>query len=375
MPDRTPLTVLMTADTIGGVWHYSIELARGLAAHRVRTVLATMGRPLTAQQRSAASAIPGLQIQESRYRLEWMPDADRDIRRAGEWLLALERRFSPDIVHVNGYAHGSLPWKAPCLVVAHSCVLSWWLFVKGMPAPREWNGYAELVGRGISSADLAVFPTSSLHAAIDSLHGPFSNAVVIYNGRNPLDFQPQSKDPYIFSAGRIWDEAKNIALLDRIAPGVPWPIYVAGDCRGFKERDEPPKNLKYLGVLEQRQMARWMGRASIYALPARYEPFGLTVLEAALAGCALVLGDIPFLRELWDGCAHFVPPGSASGLSAGLIRLIEDPGLRDRLAQVAHRRGKELSTERMAREYLSAYAYLLRPAFTDKDLLSTAVGS
>ncbi len=32
-------------------------------------------------------------------------------------------------------------------------------------------------------------------------------------------------------------------------------------------------------------------------LPARYEPFGLSVLEAALSGCALVLGDIPSLRE------------------------------------------------------------------------------
>ena len=375
MPDRTALSVLMTTDTVGGVWHYSLELARGLASYGIRTVLATMGPPLTASQRSTASAVAELQVQESRYRLEWMPDADEDIQRAGDWLLSLERRFSPDIVHVNGFAHGCLPWKAPCLVVAHSCVLSWWLFVKGKQAPEEWDGYARLVTRGLSAADLAVFPTRTLHDVLDSLYGPFPDGVVIYNGRDPVDFRPLPKQPYVFSAGRIWDEAKNIALLDRIAPQIPWPIHVAGDCRGFREKEEIPRNLSYKGVLGQRRMALWMGRASIYALPARYEPFGLTVLEAGLAGCALILGDIPFLRELWEGCALFVTPGNAAELSKTLERLIHDPELRLRMAREAHLRAREFTTDRMAREYLSAYAHLLRPTFVDKPLLSTAVGS
>jgi glycogen synthase len=190
-----------------------------------------------------------------------------------------------------------------------------------------------------------------------------------------MDFLPLPKQPFVFSAGRIWDEAKNIALLDRIAGRLPWPIHVAGDCRGFKEQEELPHNLRYKGVLGQRQMALWMGRASIYALPARYEPFGLTVLEAALAGCALVLGDIPFLRELWEGCALFVPPDSGTALFAALLRLMDDPALCKRLALTAHVRAKELSTDRMAREYLSAYAHLLKPALADRTLLSTAVGS
>jgi glycogen synthase len=122
-------------------------------------------------------------------------------------------------------------------------------------------------------------------------------------------------------------------------------------------------------------MALWMGRASIYALPARYEPFGLTVLEAALAGCALVLGDIPFLRELWGECALFVSPDSSTELTEALSRFINDPMLRKRMARAARLRAGELSTDRMAREYLSAYARLLKPGFGERHLLSTAVGS
>src|SRR3546814_4918927 len=75
-------------------------------------------------------------------------------------------------------------------------------------------------------------------------------------------------------------------------------------------------------------MAGWLGRATFFALPARYEPFGLAVLEAALSGCALVLGDIPTLRELWDGVAAFVPPGDIEALEDVLTQLIADPDLR-----------------------------------------------
>ena len=56
--------------------------------------------------------------------------------------------------------------------------------------------------------------------------------------------------------------------------------------------------------------------AAIYALPARYEPFRLEVLEAAAPGCALVLGDIASLRELWDGAALFVAPDDDRALRA-----------------------------------------------------------
>jgi len=126
-----PRRVLLTADTVGGVWTYAVDLARGLSARGVEVALATMGAPLSDAQRETAERIPGLLVFESGFRLEWMEDPWRDVERAGDWLLGLEARFGPDLVHLNGYAHAALPWSAPKLVVAHSCVLSWWSAVKG----------------------------------------------------------------------------------------------------------------------------------------------------------------------------------------------------------------------------------------------------
>jgi glycosyltransferase involved in cell wall biosynthesis len=99
-----------------------------------------------------------------------------------------------------------------------------------------------------------------------------------------------------------------------------------------------------------------MARAAVYALPARYEPFGLSALEAGLAGCALVLGDVPSLREVWGDAALFVAPGSAAQLACVLRTLDADPEYRRAYATRARARALTYTPERMAQGYLDAYA-------------------
>jgi glycosyltransferase involved in cell wall biosynthesis len=106
-----------------------------------------------------------------------------------------------------------------------------------------------------------------------------------------------------------------------------------------------------------------MSRAAIYALPARYEPFGLSVLEAGLAGCALVLGDIPSLREHWDRAALFVPPDDSAALVHAIRLLIEDESRRHMLQRQARSRARWFSVDRMVDQYLQVYGQILqRPA-------------
>ena len=69
-----------------------------------------------------------------------------------------------------------------------------------------------------------------------------------------------------------------------------------------------------------RRSPRWLAARPVFVSAALYEPFGLAVLEAAQAGCALVLSDIPTFRELWDGAALFVAADDAAGFAAALER-------------------------------------------------------
>lgn len=353
--------VLMTADTIGGVWQYALELAAALGTHGVRIALATMGAPLTAAQRAEVSELGHVTVHESAYRLEWMPESSPHVRRAGEWLLELERRLAPDVVHLNQFAFGALPFAAPALVVAHSCVLSWWQAVHGTPAPAEWDRYRTLVRNGLAGARLVIAPTRAMLSSVELYYG-MAPGLVIPNARSQGRYRPGPKQAVIFSAGRLWDAAKNVAALDAIADRLPWPVRVAGSMLHPDGHVQEPRHLDVLGKLSTRAMSRELARTAIYALPARYEPFGLSVLEAALAGCALVLGDIPSLREVWGPAAVYVDPNEPSALGAILARLIADRALRQGLAHAARARALTYTPERQAKAYLEAYATALASA-------------
>lgn len=349
----------MTADPIGGVWTYALELACALAPHGVEVALAIMGAPLRPDQREALHRLPTVEVFEGCWKLEWMDDPWEDVARAGDWLLGLEDVLRPDLVHLNGYAHAALPWRAPALAVGHSCVASWWEAVKGGPAPSSWDRYRREVGRGLQAADLVLAPTRAMLAALERHYGPLAAARVVPNGRAASTAAPAAKEPFILAVGRLWDEAKNVAALERVAPRLGWPVCVAGEEAHPDGGQVRPGRVRRLGRLAPEALAPWFARASIYALPARYEPFGLSALEAALAGCALVLGDIPSLREVWGDAARFVPPDDPDALQAALEALIEDEPRRADLARGARARASEFAPSRMAAGYLAAYHDLL----------------
>lgn len=352
--------ILMTTDAVGGVWTYALELAAALGQQRIEVILATMGKPLTYQQRREAAELPFVRLRESQFKLEWMEEPWQDVAEAGQWLLQLERAFCPDAIHLNGYVHAALPWRAPVVVVAHSCVLSWWKTVKGESAPAPWKAYRKAVQAGLTAADMVVAPSRWMGCTLDELYAAPSAVRVIPNGRNPELFPCRTKGSFVFSAGRLWDEAKNVAVLARIAGRLAWPVYVAGDQMGPDGTRLPLREVHALGILTRPALAEWLSRAPIFVLPAKYEPFGLTVLEAALAGCALVLGDIPSLRENWESAAWFIPPDDCGALLAALNRLITDPSTRASLAASSQARALEFTHDRMASAYREIYTELAR---------------
>jgi glycosyltransferase involved in cell wall biosynthesis len=369
------MKILMTADAIGGVWTFSIELARALQPYGVEIVLATMGAFPTAEQREQVEEIPTLSLEASAYKLEWMEDPWQDVDYSGQWLLRLAEQVKPDLVHLNGYAHGSLPWEYPAMIVGHSCVLSWWYAVSGAPAPDEWKRYSHEAARGLHSVPMVLAPTRAMLTALERHYGCCRTGRVVPYGRDPKLFAAGEKHPMIFSAGRLWDEAKNIRTLQKVAPRLDWPVYVAGDDeRPDGHSTEPTENVKLLGILAPQAVQPWYSRASIYALPARYEPFGISALEAALSGCALVLGDIPSLREVWGDTAVFVPPNDGDALMDAIQSLIHDPERREDLAARAYRMALGYTPERMALGYIAAYEELLSWWVLNGDKTAVSIG-
>jgi glycogen(starch) synthase len=336
------MKVLMTADTVGGVWTYCVELAHALDAE---VHLATMGRPLTAGQRGEADVFA--RVHESDFPLEWQDEPWAGVDESGRWLLQLETTLQPDVVHLNGYVHAALPFRAPVLVVAHSDVVSWWRAVHGTVPGPEWDTYRRRVADGLRAADRVVAPTAAVAEDLRASYG-VADAVVVPNCRRPDLVAPGSKEPLVLAAGRVWDPAKGIDALCRVAPSLPAPVLVAGEgAPGLP-------GVKVLGKLDFPELAGHLARAAVFAAPARYEPFGLAVLEAGLAGCALVLGDLPSLREVWGDAARYVQDDAA--LTAELRVLLEEPALASDRGMAARERALSYSPARTAAGYLQQYS-------------------
>jgi glycosyltransferase involved in cell wall biosynthesis len=369
-----PMRVLMTADAVGGVWTYALDLAAGLTAHGIEIVLATMGPLPNAEQIAAARRIDRLELVTSEFKLEWMDDPWSDVPAAGDWLLGLEARYSPDLIHLNGYAHGALPFRAPKLVVGHSCVMSWADAVPGAIDQRFLATYGAHVRAGLHAANHVAAPTQAMLWALQRHYGRLPRTSIIHNGRPAERFFAGRKEPFVFTAGRLWDRAKNVEAVAAIAPRLTWPVALSGAASrppdgttaggsssptvAIGGGDERLPHVRLLGVLRPDELAEWLSRASIFALPARYEPFGLLPLEAALSGCALVLGDIPSLREVWGDAAEYVNPDDHVGLARTVTALTRSRASLAERASAARSRAERYTASRMAASYAALYLTL-----------------
>jgi len=350
------LRVLMTTDTVGGVWVYSSALARSLAHRGVDVVLVTLGPAPRHDRILALQNVPNLQFEITDFSLEWLDPEDGDFERTRRGLEAVARRLAPDLVHLNGYREALVHWGVPVLVVAHSCVRSWWLACRGEePKEARWLTYVANVSAGLAAADRWAAPTAAFRNQVQALYAPPMSGTVVHNAVGE-QIEPNEKERFILAAGRLWDEAKNVMALASAAAHVNWPVRLAGETGALQRFP----HVEFMGELPRGELLDAMARASVFVAPALYEPFGLGVLEAALAGCALVLSDIPSFRELWTDAALFVDPHDPRALAAALGRVCADADLRGTLQQVARRRACRYPLSDMVDAYWGLYGNLLR---------------
>jgi glycosyltransferase involved in cell wall biosynthesis len=358
--DDHRLRILITADAVGGVWQYSLDLARGFARLGHESVLALTGPPATSDQIKAAAAIPRLRFVDTGLDLDRLAEDEASLRRGAQAIAALAAEAGADVVQLNTVALAGLAdFAAPVVAVHHSCVATWWEAVQGGELPDDFAWRTELVRAGLGAADAVVAPTSAFAEAVQRCYGLEAPPVTVHNGRSPLTVPAGAPHDFVFTAGRLWDEGKNLGLLDAAAGRIGVPVRAAGPVAGPNGASVIFDNIHCLGTLGEEALAHWLSARPVFASAALYEPFGLAVLEAAAAGCPLVLSDIPTFRELWDDVAIFVDPRDERAFTRAIGELVGDDFERAVLGRAAKERAARYTPDAMASQMASLYRTLL----------------
>ena len=89
------MRVLLTADTVGGVWTYARELAVGLVRRGAHVTLVSFGHMPEPRQMAWMEGLRNLDFRPTAFRLEWMQDSAEDIAASSEYLLNIIARRVP----------------------------------------------------------------------------------------------------------------------------------------------------------------------------------------------------------------------------------------------------------------------------------------
>jgi glycogen(starch) synthase len=361
------MRVLITTDVVGGVWQFTHELANGLLRKGSAVALVSVGghpTPEHSQQCARLRSEYGdnaFLYESVAAPLEWMQQNDSAYHDAAPTLLRVAKEFSADVLHANQFCFGALPVEIPKIITAHSDVLSWAEACRNTPMENSrWlQQYCRLVADGLEGARALVAPSKWMLNALRRNFTVRARCSVIYNGRTIPPAESAIRQLRAVTAGRLWDEAKDIRLLAGVLSAV--PLYVAGDKQHEASRvQDDLGSLTMLGRLSEQELLEFFRESAIYICTSRYEPFGLAPLEAALCGCAVLARDIPSLREVWqDGARYF---SDVQTLSALLDELARDPDSLHAAQRRSSKRAISYNAERMVKAYHAEFTRVLNEA-------------
>jgi glycosyltransferase involved in cell wall biosynthesis len=366
-----PRRILLTIDCVGGVWRYALDLACGLADLGIETVFAGFGPPPDREQREEAEALGHLHW--CGLPLDWQASRADDLDRVPGTIAALAAATGAETIQVNAPTQAAgLAVDVPVVAVSHSCVTSWFRAVRGSGLPADWQWQGPLNQAGLMRADAVVAPSRSHADLLAYCYRDIGIIEVVPNASRSRPDPTLQRRPFTYAAARWWDEGKNAACLDAAAALAEWPTIAVGANAGPQGQRFDFRHVEHRGQISHAEVRQLAAQASIFVSPSIYEPFGLAALEAARAGAALVLADIPTYRELWEDAALFADPADPEAFAAALNALARDPDRRQAIAAKARIRSAEWTVQRQAAAMADLYARLAAPAATVAPSVSLA---
>ena len=184
---------------------------------------------------------------------------------------------------------------------------------------------------------------------------------IIPNGIDVADYAAGEKRPGTVAFLGRDDERKGLrVLLDA------WPriqeMHPAAELTviGAEDPGSSPGGVTFAGRVSEETKRQLLAEAAIFCAPnLGGESFGIVVVEAMAAGCAVVASGLPGFVYVAGDSARFVAPGDSSGLARELGGLLGDPEAVAAISRAAVATSKRFDKERVAAAYIAAYEQAL----------------
>lgn len=202
-----------------------------------------------------------------------------------------------------------------------------------------------------------------IHLGIDARFAPVRDAA----RRTALDERFGLAHPLVLAVGTIEPRKRYDALIAAFArarsqPGGPRMLAIAGPKRWRAEETVAAADaygvtdtVRFLDFIPEADLATLYSTADVLAMPARYEGFGLPVVEAMACGTPVVCSNTGSLPEVVGDAALVVDVAADGALADALVRAVSEAELRERLTQRGVERAAQFTWERAARQTLDVY--------------------
>jgi len=357
-----------------GIGSYTRELIRAMGERRTEDEFTLLfdnaARADRVKRECALDAAPRFRVQTVPWRI-FTPGNQL-------WLPRTLRALRADVFHSPNWM---IPYRAfprrgrrmACVVTIHDLIPV--LFPQF--TPRAWKTrlgplFRALIRETVRCADAVIVPSQATRRDVvrtfrltDERAARIS---VVPEAADPR-FRPSPRPPdarAILFVGRR-DPYKNLPLLieafARLRPEFPdarLRVIGPSDPR-YPEAENRAAALgvaefiEWIGYADFERLVEAYQSASVFAMPSRYEGFGLPALEAMACGAPVVCSDAASLPEVVGDAAVRVPPDDVAALASALRRVLADPAFASVLRARGLDRAAAFSWRRAAEATLDVY--------------------
>ncbi|PZF87985.1 glycosyl transferase [Listeria ivanovii] len=121
--------------------------------------------------------------------------------------------------------------------------------------------------------------------------------------------------------------------------------------------DNPPANVKFIGIVDRSEMNACINMADIFFMPSYNELFPMAILEAMSSDVPILLRNLDLYEEILDG--YYIKEADNSGFVRAIERLETDLAYYKKMLQAAKQGATYYSEDRLAGIWYTFYQGLL----------------